>query len=72
MNPSLRAIHGATAGERVNPLVNCAGNDPHDSSKEYKYNSFDTFRVVDGKAEEHRDSADEQWRSRRDEFEIPT
>ena len=39
-NPSIRAIHGATAKEWVNPLVDCAGNDPHDSSKKYKYNSF--------------------------------
>jgi predicted SnoaL-like aldol condensation-catalyzing enzyme len=65
-------MHGATARERVNPLVGCAGNDPHDSSKKYKYNSFDTFRVVSGKAEEHWDSADEEWRSRRNEFEIQT
>jgi predicted SnoaL-like aldol condensation-catalyzing enzyme len=31
--------------------------DPADSSKTYKYNTFDVFRVTNGKIEEHWDSA---------------
>jgi predicted SnoaL-like aldol condensation-catalyzing enzyme len=50
-------IYAVANGDRIILVFAHEATDPHDSSKKYKYNSFDMFRVAGGKIQEHWDSA---------------
>ena len=53
-NPPIKTI---AQGEYVVLIWDHEAQDPTDSSKTYKYNTFDMFRVRDRKIQEHWDSA---------------
>jgi predicted SnoaL-like aldol condensation-catalyzing enzyme len=53
-NPPIQVL---TKGDLVVLVWDHEAKDPADPSKTYKYNSFDMFRVSDGKIQEHWDSA---------------
>ena len=62
IQPALKnpPIYAVTSGDRVILVFEHEATDPHDPSKKYKYNSFDMFRVADGKIQEHWDGAMKQ------------
>jgi predicted SnoaL-like aldol condensation-catalyzing enzyme len=62
IDPTLRnpPIYVVANGDRVIMIFEHEATDPHDSSKKYKYNSFDMLRVSEGKIRVHCDNAMKQ------------